>query len=116
MRTALAGEDVDAIRDAMETLSERMQEIGQAVYGAASADGAGPDRRSGRPESAQAATRVSPARSRASSARSSLRASRKLARVPPNIGGTLALTEREIDRSPLYLASLVGWASARGAG
>ncbi len=43
VRTALAGEDVEAIRSAMETLSERMQEIGQAVYGAASADGAGPE-------------------------------------------------------------------------
>jgi molecular chaperone DnaK len=43
VRSALGGEDVERIRSTMETLSERMQEIGQAVYGAGggSTDGAG---------------------------------------------------------------------------
>ncbi len=43
VRGALGGEDTERVRGAMETLSQRMQEIGQAVYGGAggaSADGA----------------------------------------------------------------------------
>ena len=36
VRGALAGSDLEALRSATQTLSERMQEIGQAVYGAAS--------------------------------------------------------------------------------
>src|SRR6185436_8353458 len=34
VRTALAGEDTQRIQEAMDELSTRMQEIGQAVYGA----------------------------------------------------------------------------------
>jgi len=40
LRDALAGTDTTAITAATEALSASMQEIGQAVYGAASADGA----------------------------------------------------------------------------
>ena len=40
VRTALEGDDVDAIGSAAEELSQALQEIGQAVYGAAGAPGA----------------------------------------------------------------------------
>ena len=44
VRTALAGEDIQRIQETMDELSRRMQEIGEAVYGAANAsNGAGPD-------------------------------------------------------------------------
>ncbi|MFA7295901.1 MAG: molecular chaperone DnaK [Dehalococcoidia bacterium] len=43
VRDAIATEDADRIREAMEELSQRMQEIGEAVYGAqAAAQGAAP--------------------------------------------------------------------------
>ena len=44
VRTALAGEDIQRIQETMDELSRRMQEIGEAVYGAANAsNGADPD-------------------------------------------------------------------------
>ncbi|MEZ4501881.1 MAG: molecular chaperone DnaK [Dehalococcoidia bacterium] len=43
LRDALGGTDTAAITAATEALSASMQEIGQAVYGAASADGAPPE-------------------------------------------------------------------------
>jgi molecular chaperone DnaK len=56
VREALATDDVDRIREAMEELSQRMQEIGQAVYGAgpngATADGTPDAEGEGRKEEA----------------------------------------------------------------
>jgi molecular chaperone DnaK len=56
VREALATDDVDRIREAMDELSQRMQEIGQAVYGAgqngATADGTPGDEGEGRKEEA----------------------------------------------------------------
>jgi molecular chaperone DnaK len=56
VREALAADDVDRIREAMEELSQRMQEIGQAVYGAgpngATADGTPDAEGEGRKEEA----------------------------------------------------------------
>jgi molecular chaperone DnaK len=43
VRSALQGTDVDAVRRAMNALSESMQKIGAAVYAASGAPGAGPE-------------------------------------------------------------------------
>src|SRR5581483_4735343 len=43
VRTALQGTDTDAVRRAMDELNVSMQKIGQAVYGAGGAPGAGPE-------------------------------------------------------------------------
>jgi molecular chaperone DnaK len=43
VRTALQGTDTDAVRRAMDELNVSMQKIGQAVYGAQGAPGAGPE-------------------------------------------------------------------------